>query len=211
MKNKILKYSQFSKINEENDTPENYIKTKLMRIKKEIDNLFEESDNNDEENQPETISIKTAKKASNKSRKFLSGVELQSSEISLYSKTDDNLTVKYSDMEGVYNLLVSININNSLPKQNQNFSDDDIKKIYVKFKKYTTEEIDLIGQIDYTFDVDFKDGKFIFSLGKDESQEQQEEKSKKEFEGDLVELLEFLKSDFDYKYGENEGIEFETE
>ena len=37
------------------------------------------------------------------------GVVLNSSEISLYSSTDDSLTVKYTDEEGVYDLLIMIN------------------------------------------------------------------------------------------------------
>lgn len=214
MKNKILRYFEFSKVNESNDTPESYVKGKLSEIKKEIEDLFEEVESSDE--QPETISIEDAKNKSPKSKKKLTGVELQSCEISLYSQTDDNLTVKYSDVDGIYDLLFSINIKNSLPKDGTNFSTDDIDKIFVKFKKYTTDDISLIGApISYTFDMNVEDNKTIFSLGK-ESQEGQEgqqgqnneKKPKEEFEGDVFDLLEFLKIKFEDKYGDT-GLEIE--
>jgi hypothetical protein len=214
MKNKILRYFEFSKVNESNDTPESYVKGKLSEIKKEIEDLFEEVESSDE--QPETISIEDVKNKSPKSKKKLTGVELQSCEISLYSQTDDNLTVKYSDVDGIYDLLFSINIKNSLPKDGTNFSTDDIDKIFVKFKKYTTDDISLIGApISYTFDMNVEDNKTIFSLGK-ESQEGQEgqegqnneKKPKEEFEGDVFDLLEFLKIKFEDKYGDT-GLEIE--
>lgn len=167
---KIFKYTEF--IRENNDTPETYIKSKLNQLKVLIDGVFGED-----------------------GKLGQMGVKLDNSEISLYSQTDDSLTVKYSDDEGVYNLYISINIKNSLPKEGEDFSEDDIKKIWVKFKKYSVEDIDLIGQTTHNIDIERKDRDFIFKKGEDEM--------------DIIEFLEFLKSDFEDKYGN--GNEFKIE
>ncbi len=231
MKNKILKYSDFvneNKINEANDTPETYIKGKLMELKKAIDDLF--SEDNVEDNEEETISLDKAKdNAKSKKKKSISlseqGVKLHSSEISVYSQTDDSLTVKYSDGDGVYNLYISINIKDGIPKDpNGDFSSDEIKKIYVKFKKYGVDEIDLIGQTTHNVNIEKEDGEFKLSLNKkSESQNQtqgteqpapaqNEKPAETESEKmSLIEFLEYLKSDFDDKYGGNKGLEYETE
>ena len=221
MRNKILRYSDFfeNKINEMNDTPETYIKGKLMELKKAIDDLFNEKESDDSEE--ENISINKAKENSNKKDKKIvnlsaQGVKLHSSEISVYSQTDDSLTVKYSDSDGVYNLYISINIKDGMPKDpNADFSTDDITKMYVKFKKYGVDNIDLIGQTTHNVNIEKEDGEFKLSLNKSEDtqgQNQQEPEEKSEGEKmTLLEFLEFLKSDFDDKYGENKGLEYETE
>ena len=105
--NKILKYIEFIK-EEMTDTPETYIKGKLNQLKIAIDQLFdEEATGTEEDEQPETISKGKARDNDRKKKQKLSmadmGVTLDSSEISLYSQTDDTLTVKYSDEEGTYN------------------------------------------------------------------------------------------------------------
>jgi hypothetical protein len=230
MKSKILRYSDFvneNKINEANDTPETYIKGKLMELKKAVDDLFNED--NVDETEEENISINQAKENSNKKSKkrvvSLSeqGVKLHSSEISVYSQTDDSLTVKYSDGDGVYNLYISINIKDGIPKDpNADFSSDDITKMYVKFKKYGVDEIDLIGQTTHNVNIEKEDGEFKLSLNKKpaaqapaQGQNQQEAPTQEETpeseKMSLLEFLEFLKSDFDDKYGENKGLEYETE
>lgn len=228
MKNKILKYSEFfgyKKTNEANDTAETYIKGKLMELKKEIDKLFDEE--SVEETEAETVSVKKAKQKS-KEKKSLSlsqqGVKLESSEISVYSQTDDSLTVKYSDEDGVYNLYISINIKDGMPKDpNSDFSTDDITKLFVKFKKYGVDEIDLIGQTTHNINIEKEDGEFKVSLNKKpetpaqpaaEGQNQQQAQPKEEEEVEkmtLLEFLEYLKSDFDDRYGENKGLGIETE
>jgi len=230
MKSKILRYSDFvneNKINEANDTPETYIIGKLMELKKAVDDLFNED--NVDETEEENISINQAKENSNKKSKkrvvSLSeqGVKLHSSEISVYSQTDDSLTVKYSDGDGVYNLYISINIKDGIPKDpNADFSSDDITKMYVKFKKYGVDEIDLIGQTTHNVNIEKEDGEFKLSLNKKpaaqapaQGQNQQDAPTQEETpeseKMSLLEFLEFLKSDFDDKYGENKGLEYETE
>jgi hypothetical protein len=206
MKNKILKYYDFIK-EELSDTPQSYIKNKLKQLQKAFNDLFEDESENDEDS--EFISIEDAKK-NKKSDKKLSdlGVKMDSSEISLYSQTDDSLTIKYSDDEASYTMIIFINIKEGLEKGN-NFSEDDIKKIDVKFKKYLND-IDLIGETRYSIDIDRKDGEFMFSVSKDEeegqSQNNQEPVESQEESVDkmsLLEFLEFLKTDFDDKYGDD--------
>lgn len=206
MKNKILKYYDFIK-EELSDTPQSYIKNKLKQLQKAFNDLFEDESENVED--AEFISIEDAKK-NKKSGKKLSdlGVKMDSSEISLYSQTDDSLTIKYSDDEASYTMIIFINIKEGLEKGN-NFSEDDIKKIDVKFKKYLND-IDLIGETRYSINIDRKDGEFMFSVSEDEeegqSQNNQEPVESQEESGDkmsLLEFLEFLKTDFDDKYGDD--------
>jgi hypothetical protein len=221
--NKILKYIEFIK-EEMTDTPETYIKGKLNQLKIAIDQLFdEEATGLEEDEKPETISKGKARDNDRKKKGKLSmvdmGVTLDSSEISLYSQTDDTLTVKYSDQEGTYNLLFSINIKDGISKDpNADFSEDDITKIFVKFKKYGIDNIDLIGQTTYNVTVTREDGQFMFAISKknpqDQPQDQEEAQPQAQEEGEkmnLMEFLEFLKTDFDEKHGGNKGLDIETE
>lgn len=216
MKKKIYKFYDFIK-EELKDTAPSYIKGKLEQLQKAFDDLFDE-EYSDENEEPENISIENAKN-NKKSDKKLSdlGVKKDSSEISLYSSSNDSLTIKYSDEEASYTMIIFINISNGIPKDD-NFSEDDINKIDVKFKKYL-DAIDLLGTTRHTFNVDRVDGEFMFSKSeeKEESQQQgqnnqeqsQDNKSKAD-QMNIIEFLEFLKSDFDDKYGESKGLEIET-
>ena len=221
--NKILKYIEFIK-EEMTDTPETYIKGKLNQLKIAIDQLFdEEATGLEEDEKPETISKGKARDNDRKKKGKLSmvdmGVTLDSSEISLYSQTDDTLTVKYTDQEGTYNLLFSINIKDGISKDpNADFSEDDITKIFVKFKKYGIDNIDLIGQTTYNVTVSRENSDFMFSISKknpqDQPQDQEESQPQAQEEGEkmnLMEFLEFLKTDFDEKHGGNKGLDIETE
>ena len=210
MNNKILRYFDFIK-EELSDTPQSYIKNKLRQLQKSFDDLFDKEDGNEED--AEFISIEDAKK-NKKSGKKLSdlGVKKDSSEISLFSKMNDSLTIKYSDDEASYTMIIFINIKEALENGNNNFSEDDIKKIDVKFKKYLND-IDLIGERRYSIDIDRIDREFMFSVSKDEkegqSQNNQEPVESQKESGDkmsLLEFLEFLKTDFDDNYGDSEKI-----
>ena len=226
--NKILKYIEFLK-EEKVDTPETYIKGKLMQLDSAIVELFEGESSEEEEEQPETISKGKARDNDRKKKKKLSmvdmGVTLDSHEVSVYSPTDPTLTVKYTDQEGTYDLLISINIADAVPKDpNVNFTSDDVKKLYIKFKKYTIDDIDLIGQTTHNITVDkdenFEDNGFIFNVPKpkkaqgaqtppaqgQEQEQPQAQPAQEEFDKmDLMEFLEFLKMDFDKRYPDNKN------
>lgn len=204
MKNKILKYIEFIK-EELSDTPQSYIKNKLKQIQKAFDDLFEEEES---ESDDEFISIEDAKK-NKKGVKKLSdlGVTKDSSEISLYSQTDDSLTIKYSDDEASYTIIIFINIKEGLAK-GESFSEDDIKKLDIKFKKYLND-VDLVGETRYSVNIDREEGEFMFSVNKSKEPAQGQEEGNVQVQEEsgekmnLLEFLEFLKSDFDDRYGDD--------
>jgi hypothetical protein len=171
---KIRKYADF--INEEiiNDTPESYIEIALKQIKRKIDKMFEFQENEEQpEDQPidsedNKKSIKRAK-AESKDRSKMSlkdlGVRLESSEISKYSKMYDNLTVKFSDDAATYNLYLAIDLKDALPKDaTKDFSYEDIKTCYIKFKKYDLDTFEVIGQITKNIEIKKIDEEFLVDL-----------------------------------------------
>jgi hypothetical protein len=171
---KIRKYADF--INEEiiNDTPESYIEIALKQIKRKIDKMFEFQENEEQpEDQPiesedNKKSIKRAK-AESKDRSKMSlkdlGVRLESSEISKYSKMYDNLTFNFSDDAATYNLYLAIDLKDALPKDaTKDFSYEDIKTCYIKFKKYDLDTFEVIGQITKNIEIKKIDEEFLVDL-----------------------------------------------
>lgn len=164
---KIIRYNQF--INEElNDTPESYISVCLNQIKRKIDTMFEFQESApDDENMPKSKSIMKAK-ADSRDKTSLNfkdlGVRLESSEISKYSKLYDSLTVKFTDDNATYNLLISIDIKEALPNGDEDFSYKDIKKCYIKFKKYDLDTFEVLGQITKNVEMDKINEEFIINL-----------------------------------------------
>lgn len=162
---KIRKFFDF--INEElmNDTPENYVETVLNRLKRDIDKIFSDSKEPSEGNK----SIQQAKRDSKDKNKMSfsdMGVTLDSNEVSKYSKMYDSLTVKFSDnLDSWYTLIIMIDIKEALPKDTEkDFSADDIKMAYIKFKKYDANTDDLIGQITKNVEVKKIDEDFLVDL-----------------------------------------------
>jgi hypothetical protein len=92
------------------------------------------------------------------------GVRLESSEISKYSKLYDNLVIKFIDNEAWYNLYITIDYNEAVPKKGKDFSHEDIKKCYIKFKKYDLDSNDVIGQIDKNINIKDIDEDFLIDL-----------------------------------------------
>lgn len=126
---KIKKFISF--INENiQDTPESYISTALQIIKGKVQKMFDDVTENDE------MSFSDL------------NVSLESIEVSKYSKLYDSLTIKFSDPEYAYTLIVIIDIKEAVVDPSKNFDIDDIKKCYIKFKKYDLNNFDLLGQID---------------------------------------------------------------
>lgn len=166
----IKKYLEF--INEEitNDTPESNISVVLKRLKLQIDKMFEFQENMADEDSTNAIDqgfsdrkeekgIQQAKDDSRDKSKMSFkdlGVRLESNEISVYSKMNDSLTVKFSDDSFTYALYISINLKEAIPEDaDTEFQPEDIKKCYIKFKKYDLDTFEVIGQI--TKNVDIKD------------------------------------------------------
>lgn len=146
---RIVKFNQF--INENvHDTPEEYVKVALMKIKKKLESMFKTPEND-------------IKKIGDSNS--LDGVELQSCELSRYSKTQDSLKIKYSDAESLYDLLISISLKEAVAEdETKDFSDEDIKQCYIKFKKYDLDNFELIGEISKNIDIKDIDDNFLVSL-----------------------------------------------
>jgi hypothetical protein len=147
---KIRKYTEFIK-EELHDTPESYISTALSQIKVKIDKMF---DFQEEDSDDKIQTIDNVKRKSKDAMSFKDlGVELESSEISKYSKLYDSLTVKFSDVSGWYSLIIMIDIKEGIPKDpEKDFDFEDITKCYVKFKKYNNED-EIVGQLTKTIDI----------------------------------------------------------
>lgn len=150
---RIAKYNEYIKYLKENlnDTPETYISSLLNKLKKKIESFFTPV----EEAEVEPIS-----QIDNRERKTKGGmsfkdmnVNLDSCEISKYSKIYDNLKVIFSDEEFRYDLIITINLKDALPKNDEDFSIDDIENCSVKFKKYNAETFDLEGELTKTVKV----------------------------------------------------------
>lgn len=167
---KIRKFIEF--INEEfNDTPESYISIVLTQIKKKIDNMFEfqEGDPGDEPEEKEKHKSIQKAKHDSKEKSGMSfkdlGVRLESSEISKYSKMYDSLTVKFSDDNATYNLFIAIDLKEAIPEDTEkDFSADDIRKCYIKFKKYNPDTFEVVGQITKNIKIKDIDEEFLIDL-----------------------------------------------
>lgn len=141
---KIIKYTEFIKLNENvHDTPEEYVKIALMKIQTKLKNMFAGQVG---DNEVETIGHKNSREGGQSLADF--GVELQSCELSAYSRTQDNVKVKYSDAESLYDLTISIDLKEAVPEdEEKDFSDEDIKNCHIKFKKYDQDQFELLGEI----------------------------------------------------------------
>ena len=155
----IIKFNDFIKLNEAVlDTPEEYVKIALMKIKTKLEKMFSVGD----------IESMDDVKNREDGKKSLSdfGVELQSCELSRYSRTQDSVKIKYSDNDSLYDLTISINLKEAVPEgEPENFSDKEIKKCHVKFKKYTNDDnFELVGEISKNINLDEIDEDFLVSL-----------------------------------------------
>ena len=168
---KIRKYMEF--ITEMNDTPESYVSVVLSQLKRKIDEMFdfqEEGEESSEPQQTEKSKSFNQAKSDHKDKSKINfkdlGITLNSSEISKYSKMYDSLTVKFSDDNATYNLFIAIDLKEAIPKDpSQTFDSDDIKKCYIKFKKYDKDKIsEVLGQLTDNVDIDKIDEQFLIDL-----------------------------------------------
>lgn len=140
---RILRYKQLNENQNVNDTPENYIIDALQMIKTKVEKIFSSGAEVDNgkikrfrgEDRGEQMSLGDL------------GMQLQSSELSKYSKTHKNVKFKFSDEEFLYDLMITIQLKNAIPKPDKEFSENDIKKCFFVFKKYTIDDFNIIGQI----------------------------------------------------------------
>jgi hypothetical protein len=162
---KVVKFLEFIKEEIMFDTPETYISTLLSNLKIKIDKMFDF-----EKVKPNTgeKSISQAK-ADSKEKDKMSfkdlGLSLESSEISKYSKLYDSLTVTFRDDNFMYTMIIMIDIKEAIPKDKEkDFTIDDIKNCFIKFKKYDLQNIEIIGQISKNIKVKDINEEFIIDL-----------------------------------------------
>lgn len=162
---KIRKFVDF--ITEElNDTPESYINSVLMKLKRDIDRMFD-FEVNEEPDKNEKTPQQAKKDYKDKSKMSFEdlGLKLESNEISKYSKLYDSLTVKFSDDQNMYTMIIMVDLKKALPTDpNKDFKLEDIKECYVKFKKYDINTFDIIGQISKNVEIKKIDEEFIIEL-----------------------------------------------
>lgn len=161
---KIVKFGEF--ILEMHDTPEAYGDSLLSVLKRKIDKMFE-FETPDENVEMSIKKAKSIKKSNAGTFKDL-GLRLESSEISKYSKQYDSYTVKFSDEDNTYTLIIMLNtediVKDMKEKEDDDFSIKDIKKCDIKFKKYDLDTFEVLGQISKSVEVDKIDENFIIEL-----------------------------------------------
>ena len=150
-----------------NDTPASYVDSLLISMKKKIEKMFEENGGDEEdESENDVRKAKLNKKRNGNNPTFKEfNLRLESCEVSTRSLLNDTLTVKFSDDENWYNLLVSVNMKDAIPKdKTKDFSVKDIKQCFIKFKKYDNETQEVIGQITRNTDPNTIDEEYIVNL-----------------------------------------------
>ena len=134
---RISRFEEYQGINEmHNDTPEQYIKSALLKVKRNIEKIFAGAPGSDE---PKVRKFDQGEEGSTNTIADL-GISLESIELSRHSRTLDNLRVKFSDEEHLYDLMIGIELSEAVPEKDKEFSSDDIKNCVVKFKKYDKHE-----------------------------------------------------------------------
>lgn len=159
---KIIKYGEFIKENIQ-DTPENYISIVLNKLQRDLNKIFDyKEDSDDVVLKPEELKRVKSNKMTFKDL----GVRLESSEMSKYSKLYDSLTIKFSDDQNTYTLIIMIDIKEAIPEDKEKDFDplEDVKMCYVKFKKYDLDTFEIIGQVDKNAKVKDIDENFIIDL-----------------------------------------------
>ena len=147
---KIIKFTDF--LNEDvTETPSNMTSTALSQLKKRIDKLFQfqENEYGDEDFENKSKPKRVQKKSKEKMTFQDLGVRLESSEVSKYSKLHDSLTIKFSDDNFTYTLIISMDIKEGMPKTEEKPMMCDIK-----FKKYDLDTFEIIGQLPSPIDGD---------------------------------------------------------
>lgn len=168
---RLKKFSDFS-VNEDaepfNDSPETYIDIALNKLKKKIDAMFdaveEKKEDISDEKERTPNDAKQDKEQSKASFSEL-GLNLESSEISKYSKLYDSLTVKFSDEKCLYHLYIMMKLEDAIAKEpGTEIKQADVDEAYIVFKKYDIQSLDIIGQVSKNVKTDEITQDFIVDL-----------------------------------------------
>lgn len=176
---KIIKFSEYNRINENlTETPEEYIKIALLKIKNKLQKMFA---SDEEAEEVQGFEEKSEEDSTSNMSFAKMGIELESLELSRYSRTLDNVKLKFSDEEFLYDLMIAIHIKEAVPKKDKEFKAEDIKKCYIKFKKYDKHEPgEILAEIAKNIKIEEIDEDFLVAL-KIELDEQSGEEDSEEF------------------------------
>lgn len=165
MYGKVYKYSEF--ITETiHDTPETYIHLALKKLKKRIEKMFTSTEVEDGEvkrfGEKEDLDRKEKGEMSFQDL----GLQIQSLELSKYSKLYDNVKLKFSDEEFLYDITFTIDLRDALPKDKEkDYSEEEVKKCQIKFKKYSLNDFELVaGPLVKTVEIDKIDEEYLIEL-----------------------------------------------
>lgn len=165
---RIKKFETFTEsINEDFtfDTPNQYIAMALRKLQLKINKIFDfVPEKAGELGEP----IKTPDKSEGDKDKITFKdlmVNIDDSEVSRHSKTNDSLDITFSDSEHVYKLIISINIKEGIPTDKEkNFSYKDVKNCFIKLKKYDINTYEIIGEISKNSKISKIDEEFLIEL-----------------------------------------------
>ena len=131
------------------DTPEQYVYSALTKIKTKLEKMF--SYEKVEDGEIKRYGDKDLTKKEGEMSFSDLGVEMQSLELSKYSKQYANLKLIFTDHQGRYDVIIIINLKDAVPQdQEKDFSDNDIEKCFIKFKKYDLDNFNMVGEITKT-------------------------------------------------------------
>lgn len=178
---KVYRFYEYLKENI-NDVPEKYVENVLRKLKTKFEKMFAfDTVEDGEVKKFGEVSKEEEKKEKVSLKDF--NLELQSCEFSKYSKIFDNLRVKFSDEQYLYDLLITIDLKDAVPTEpDKDFTDDDIKTCQVKFKKYDIDTFELLGEMAKTVDVKDVDEDLLVELKLEIDKEYGEEEEEFEIE-----------------------------
>lgn len=130
-------------------TPESLVEQRLKEIESKLKNMFQFDKIENGEIQ------RFGEKEKSSVFKNLN-LELQSLELSKYSKSYDNVKLKFSDEEFLYDFTFTIDLKDAVPPEGEeDFTAEKIENCHVKFKKYSqAENFDKIGELQKTVKID---------------------------------------------------------
>lgn len=158
----------------QNSEPEEYVLSALMKLKRKIEKMFRSSNGNevDVRDVPSVDVEKTSKSTSIGDSFEEMSLKLESIEINKRTKTHKSLRVKFTDDVNYYDLYIRVSIKEGIPKdKSEEVSVDSIKNAFVKFKKLSQEDFDLIGTITKNVKIKDIDEDFIISLNSELEEE----------------------------------------
>jgi restriction endonuclease Mrr len=143
----IKKFKDFL-LENSSDVPESFVEQRLKEIESKLKNMF----------QFDKVENGEIKKFGDKEQSSVFknlNLELQSLELSKYSKSYDNVKLKFSDEEFLYDFTFTIDLKDAVPQEGEeDFTAEKIENCSVKFKKYSQENFEKVGELQKTIKID---------------------------------------------------------